>query len=80
METQLCNFADDNTLYGCGTSIDIVATKLEADMLLMLEWFKINSIVVNASNFQVVFLGKQFMLRYRRLTCKIFKGGKTSWG
>ena len=41
----------------CGTSIDIVATKLEGDMPRILDWFKINSMVVNASKFQVVFLG-----------------------
>ena len=31
METQLCNFADDNIAYGCGASIDIVATKWVID-------------------------------------------------
>ena len=57
METQLCNFADENTAYGCGTIIDIVATKLVGDMPRILDWCKINSMVVNASKFQVVFLG-----------------------
>ena len=32
METQLCNFADDNTMPRCA-SIDIVATKLEGNCL-----------------------------------------------
>ena len=38
--TQLCNFADDNTAYGCGTSIDLVATKLQRDMPLILNGLK----------------------------------------
>ena len=49
METQICNFADDNTAFGCVTSIDIVAKKFEGDMPRIQGWFKIKSMVVKAS-------------------------------
>ena len=53
----ICNFADDNTLYACDNTVDIVARKLESDMTNILSWFQANSMSANSSKFQLMFLG-----------------------
>ena len=67
METQLCNFADDNTAL-----LTLVATKLEGVMPRILEWVKINSIFANASKLQVVFLG----IKGKHNACLDIEGSK----
>ena len=39
-KSDICNFADDNTLYSCGANLKTV---LEHDACKLLYWFKINS-------------------------------------
>ena len=57
LEIGLCNFADDNTAYSCEETMESVAIKLENNVPKILRWFKLNSMVVNPSKFQVIFLG-----------------------
>ena len=59
LEIGLCNFADDNTAYSCEETMEIVAIKLENNVPKILRWFKLNSMVVNPSKFQVIFLGNK---------------------
>jgi len=56
-ESELCNFADDNTLFASGKSVFIVKSCLERDIRDILYWFKINQMSANPSKFQVMFLG-----------------------
>ena len=56
-ETEICNFADDNTLYACDSTIENVISRLENDTLRVNTWFKNNSMVANQEKFQVMFLG-----------------------
>ena len=56
-KSQICNFADDNTLYASGENIGDVATCLEVDMENILKWFDSNRMVANPNKFQVMFLG-----------------------
>ena len=56
-KTSICNFADDNSLYTSGTSLDIVANKLKHDTSIVLRWFTQNSLAANPEKFQVMFLG-----------------------
>ena len=56
-ETKLCNFADDNTLYACDTTLEAVTIKLENELSNIITWFRNNSLVVNPDKFQVMFLG-----------------------
>ena len=53
----ICNFADDNSLYTSGTSIELVKSRLEIDVKTMIEWFKVNSMAANPGKFQIMFLG-----------------------
>ena len=56
-ETEICNFADDNTLFACDISIENVLYRLNNDLGIINHWFKNNSLVANPSKFQLMFLG-----------------------
>ena len=68
----MCNFADDNSCYACEPTIDEVINKLEDDMKIILEWFKINSMVANAGKFQFIILGH----KYKKKLCLNINGKK----
>jgi len=57
--TEICNFADDNTLYECNSSIEKVKFNLEKGLHFILCWFKNNSMVANPDKFQLMFLGRE---------------------
>ena len=54
---EICNFADDNTLYCCADSFEKVKTCLENAVADCLSWFCVNRLVANPSKFQCMFLG-----------------------
>ena len=56
-DTTICNFADDNTLYACDTSLDNIFHRLNTDISNVIQWFNCNSMVANPAKFQVIFLG-----------------------
>ena len=56
-DSDLCNFADDNSLYKCGSNLDSVIASLELDLKNCLDWFRVNQMVVNPDKFQLMFLG-----------------------
>ena len=66
LESEICNFADDTTIYACDTSIDAVTIKLKDDLQKPLDWFKNNGMCANPAKFQMMFLGlksdKSFIL------------------
>ena len=55
--SQVCNFADDNTIYSCEDSIDNILRSLKGDIDNALKWFKDNRMVANPDKFQVIFMG-----------------------
>ena len=57
-KTNICNFADDNTIYRRDKDLDIVLEDLQYDMKILLNWFKINSMKPNPKKFQFMILGK----------------------
>ena len=56
-ETEVCNFADDTTIYSCSLNYEDVAHKLSNDTYIILNWFKVNSMAANPGKFQIMFLG-----------------------
>ena len=58
LETDICNFADDNTIYACDKTLYDVISRLERDIQSVTNWFKGNSMVANPGKFQMMFLGK----------------------
>ena len=58
-ETEVCNFADDTTIYSCSLNYEQVAHKLSNDTYIVLNWFKVNSMAANPGKFQIMFLGSK---------------------
>ena len=57
LDSEICSFADNNTLYSCGHDLQEIVINLENDLCKILEWLKINRMVANAKKFQLMFLG-----------------------
>ena len=55
--SEICNFADDNTMYALSHRVEAMIAKLEIDIYNTLKWFDSNSMVASPSKFQVMFLG-----------------------
>ena len=56
--TNICNFADDNTIYSCNINLQTILKDLKYDMQNILNWFKVNSMKPNPNKFQSMILGK----------------------
>ena len=39
LESEICNFADNNTIFACGNIIQEIVINLENDLGLLLDWF-----------------------------------------
>ena len=57
LDTDICNFADDNTIYACDTSLDAVLNRLNLDLERINKWFSNNSLIANPGKFQLMYLG-----------------------
>ena len=57
LESEICNLADDTTIYSCDSNIDSVIIKLERDLQEVLEWYSANGMSANPSKFQIMFIG-----------------------
>ena len=55
-ETKLCNFADDNTIYACDTTLEPVAIKLENEFLILSLGFGITLSSSIQINYKLCFL------------------------
>ena len=58
-KTEVCNFADDNTIYDCGEDLSNILENLKHDLKILLKWFRINSLQANPGKFQFMILGKK---------------------
>ena len=56
--TNICNFADHNTIYSCQNDVKTVLGDLRYDMITLLRWFKENTMKANLKKFQFMILGK----------------------
>ena len=76
-ETEVCNFADDTTIYSCSANYKVAVHKLSNDTYIVLNWFKVNSMVANPCRFQIMFLGSKidnnkitFAIENKQIKCK----------
>ena len=76
-ETEVCNFADDITVYLCALNYKEAGHKLSNDTYIVLNWFKVNSMVANPSKFQIMFLESKidnskitFAIENKEIKCK----------
>ena len=56
---EICNFADDKTLYSDGMKLSSILENLKRDMKVISKWFRINSLKANSGKFQFMILGKK---------------------
>ena len=55
--SEVCNFADDNTLYSSNKELELVFRNLESDLNNVLVWFNISSLKAKPGKFQFMVLG-----------------------
>ena len=58
-KSEICNFADDNTIYDCGEDLSNILENLKHDMKILLKWSRMNSLQGNPGKFQFMILGKK---------------------
>ena len=73
LNSEICNFADDNTLFSCGKDLNEIVTKLEIYLSRLFKWLAENGMVANPKKFQL-FLG---LTRHRKIRLNI-EGNKVS--
>ena len=56
-ETEICNYADDTTIYACGPNIENVIMHLENDALKITEWFPNNFMKLNEDKCHLMIFG-----------------------
>ena len=57
IRSEVCNFADDNTLYSCDKKLENIFVHLKIDLKNVLYWFQVNSLKANPGKFQFMILG-----------------------
>ena len=55
----LCNYADDNTLYSIGKSLNMVKESLKTNFLIIQKWFYKNHMVLNPGKCHYLLLGNK---------------------
>ena len=56
-QSDICNFADDKTLYSCGERLTGIKKNLVSDTKRTLNWFRLSSLKANPGKFQCMILG-----------------------
>ena len=64
-KSEICNFADGNTLYSCDINLLRIKENLAFDMKNILFWFRTNSLKANAGKFQFMILNRKNHRRQR---------------
>ena len=59
IKSDLCNFVDDNTLYACDVSFNVLVEKLETSAKSVIEWFENNYIKLNESKCKILVCGNK---------------------
>ena len=57
--SDICNHADDTTIYSCDRSIDHITQKLENDCNVALKWFADKFMKLNADKSHLLVLGQR---------------------
>ena len=53
-DTDIANYADDNSPYACKSDMDAVIVQLEEDSMILLEWVSNNVLKANPDNFHLL--------------------------
>ena len=58
-DSDICNYADDTTIYTCNKNLDDIVHKLENDCTIALKWFADNFMKLNADKCHLLVLGQR---------------------
>ena len=58
-ETDICNYADDTTIYTCDTRLENVVSRLENDSKIIIEWFRNNYMKLNEDKCHFMIFGER---------------------
>ena len=58
-ETDICNYADDTTIYTCDTRLENVVSTLENDSKIIIEWFRNNYMKLNEEKCHFMIFGER---------------------
>ena len=58
--TNVCNFADDTTLFSCDLDLSILLNRLEHDTSSAIEWFHYNYLKLNEDKCHLIISGHKF--------------------
>ena len=64
--SEVCNFANEDTLYSSTKELELVFRNLESDLNNFLTWFNINSLKAKPGKFQFMVLGTKEADRRRQ--------------
>ena len=59
-QTDICNFADDNTFHACDQDLNVLIERLEHDALTAINWFKSNYMKLNETKCHLLIMGHKF--------------------
>ena len=65
-QTEVCNFADDTTLFACDRDIKSVIQRLEHDTMIAIEWFGSNYMKLNQEKCHFIFAGHKHEVVFAR--------------
>ena len=68
-ESDICNFADDDTLHACRPTIPAVICQLKLDLKFAISWFNLNGLVANPEKFQIIFPGTDTSISFDIGSC-----------
>ena len=59
VDSQVCNFADDTTIFACHPEPNIILNQLEADMTVLSKWFCDNCMKLNGEKCHLMMFGNK---------------------
>ena len=62
-QSDICNFADNDTLYSCGEWLTEIKENLIFDTKSLLNWFRLNSLKASPGKVQFMILGITFITK-----------------
>ena len=73
-ETDVCNYADDNTLHTCDITLDSLMKKIEASGIAI-RWFEYNGMKLNPSKCKLLVSGNKYeVMSFKLLFSKLLPG------
>ena len=72
-DAEICNYADDTTIYACDSNVESVVKTLESDALKIASWFPNNCMKLNEDKYHLMVFGdksNEISLNIGRVTIK----------